>query len=108
MASTEAMRLFVKILEVRSKLVILYLITVLLNKTITSQVCHFSGQEEDPGWYSRASHFVSEPVVDVEMHVRLPFHNLSILLFLFLLFSRVCNISKVMLMYFVTMKISYK
>ncbi|CAI9769014.1 unnamed protein product [Fraxinus pennsylvanica] len=39
MASTEAMRLFVKILE-----------------------------EEDPGWYSRASHFVSEPVVDVEMH----------------------------------------
>ncbi|KAL2469247.1 Acyl-CoA-binding domain-containing protein 4 [Forsythia ovata] len=39
MASTEAMRLFVKILE-----------------------------EEDPGWYARASHFVSEPVVDDEMH----------------------------------------
>ncbi|KAL2490548.1 Acyl-CoA-binding domain-containing protein 4 [Abeliophyllum distichum] len=39
MASTEAMRLFVKILE-----------------------------EEDPGWCARASHFVSEPVVDVEMH----------------------------------------
>jgi hypothetical protein len=36
MASTEAMRLFVKILE-----------------------------EEDPGWYSRASDFVSEPVRDV-------------------------------------------
>ncbi|KAI3701954.1 hypothetical protein L6452_27470 [Arctium lappa] len=39
MASTEAMRLFVKILE-----------------------------EEDPGWYSRASNFISEPVVDVEMN----------------------------------------
>ncbi|CAN6724629.1 unnamed protein product [Malus baccata var. baccata] len=39
MASTEAMRLFVKILE-----------------------------EEDPGWYSRASNFVSEPVVDVQMN----------------------------------------
>ncbi|KAL7235204.1 hypothetical protein ACSBR1_018652 [Camellia fascicularis] len=38
MASTEAMRLFVKILE-----------------------------EEDPGWYSRASNFVAEPVVDVEI-----------------------------------------
>ncbi|TQE05794.1 hypothetical protein C1H46_008613 [Malus baccata] len=39
MASTEAMRLFVKILE-----------------------------EEDPGWYSRASNFVSEPMVDVQMN----------------------------------------
>ncbi|XP_031131140.1 acyl-CoA-binding domain-containing protein 4-like [Ipomoea triloba] len=39
MASTEAMRLFVKILE-----------------------------EEDPGWYSRASNFSVEPVVDVEMN----------------------------------------
>lgn len=39
MASTEAMRLFVKILE-----------------------------EEDPGWYSRASNFVVEPVVDVDMN----------------------------------------
>ncbi|GFZ02978.1 acyl-CoA binding protein 4 [Actinidia rufa] len=39
MASTEAMRLFVKILE-----------------------------EEDPGWYSRASNFVSDPVVDVEVN----------------------------------------
>ncbi|KAK9291414.1 hypothetical protein L1049_019361 [Liquidambar formosana] len=39
MASTEAMRLFVKILE-----------------------------EEDPGWYSRVSDFVAEPVVDVEMN----------------------------------------
>ncbi|CAN6715070.1 unnamed protein product [Malus baccata var. baccata] len=39
MASTEAMRLFVKILE-----------------------------EEDPGWYSRASNFVSEAVVDVQMN----------------------------------------
>lgn len=39
MATTEAMRLFVKILE-----------------------------EEDPGWYSRASNFVAEPVVDVEMN----------------------------------------
>lgn len=39
MASTEAMRLFVKILE-----------------------------EEDPGWYSRASNFIAEPVVDVEMN----------------------------------------
>lgn len=39
MASTEAMRLFVKILE-----------------------------EEDPGWYSRASNFVIEPVVDVEVN----------------------------------------
>ncbi|KAI3445351.1 hypothetical protein Pfo_002016 [Paulownia fortunei] len=38
MASTEAMRLFVKILE-----------------------------EEDPGWYSRVLNHVSEPVVDVEM-----------------------------------------
>ncbi|XP_065852766.1 acyl-CoA-binding domain-containing protein 4-like [Euphorbia lathyris] len=38
MASTEAMRLFVKILE-----------------------------EEDPGWYSRASNFVPEPVVDMQM-----------------------------------------
>ncbi|XAR52617.1 hypothetical protein NMG60_11020771 [Bertholletia excelsa] len=41
MASTEAMRLFVKILE-----------------------------EEDPGWYSRASNFVAEPVVDVEVNNR--------------------------------------
>ncbi|KAL7235205.1 hypothetical protein ACSBR1_018652 [Camellia fascicularis] len=40
MASTEAMRLFVKILE-----------------------------EEDPGWYSRASNFVAEPVVDVEIKI---------------------------------------
>ncbi|KAL2514847.1 Acyl-CoA-binding domain-containing protein 4 [Forsythia ovata] len=39
MASTEAMRLFVKILE-----------------------------EEDPGWYSRTSNSVVEPVVDVEMN----------------------------------------
>uniref|UniRef100_A0A5B6Z672 Putative acyl-CoA-binding domain-containing protein 4-like isoform X1 n=2 Tax=Davidia involucrata TaxID=16924 RepID=A0A5B6Z672_DAVIN len=39
MASTEAMRLFVKILE-----------------------------EEDPGWYSRVSNFVAEPIVDVEMN----------------------------------------
>ncbi|PKI74049.1 hypothetical protein CRG98_005527 [Punica granatum] len=39
MAQTEAMRLFVKILE-----------------------------EEDPSWYSRASNFVTEPVVDVEMN----------------------------------------
>nr|AFZ62126.1 acyl-CoA binding protein 4 [Vernicia fordii] len=39
MASTEAMRLFVKILE-----------------------------EEDPGWYSRASNFVLEPVVDMQMN----------------------------------------
>ncbi|KAK6121125.1 hypothetical protein DH2020_045113 [Rehmannia glutinosa] len=39
MASTEAMRLFVKILE-----------------------------EEDPGWYSRVSDFVAEPVLDVEMN----------------------------------------
>lgn len=39
MASTEAMRLFVKILE-----------------------------EEDPGWYSRASNFVPEPVQDIEMN----------------------------------------
>ncbi|KAA8536858.1 hypothetical protein F0562_029336 [Nyssa sinensis] len=39
MASTEAMRLFVKILE-----------------------------EEDPGWYSRVSDFVAEPVVDVKMN----------------------------------------
>ncbi|XP_034706907.1 acyl-CoA-binding domain-containing protein 4 isoform X2 [Vitis riparia] len=39
MAAAEAMRLFVKILE-----------------------------EEDPGWYSRASDFVAEPVVDVEIN----------------------------------------
>ncbi|XP_057962846.1 acyl-CoA-binding domain-containing protein 4 [Malania oleifera] len=39
MASTEAMRLFVKILE-----------------------------EEHPGWYSKVSDFVAEPVVDVEMN----------------------------------------
>ncbi|GFQ07147.1 acyl-coa-binding domain-containing protein 4 [Phtheirospermum japonicum] len=39
MASTEAMRLFVKILE-----------------------------EEDPGWYSRVSNFVAEPVLDVEIN----------------------------------------
>ncbi|KAF8387811.1 hypothetical protein HHK36_026469 [Tetracentron sinense] len=39
MASTEAMRLFVKILE-----------------------------EEDPGWYSRVPEFFIEPVVDVEMN----------------------------------------
>ncbi|KAJ4969081.1 hypothetical protein NE237_015782 [Protea cynaroides] len=39
MASTEAMRLFVKILE-----------------------------EEEPGWYSRVPEFVTEPVVDVEMN----------------------------------------
>lgn len=42
MASAEAMRLFVKILE-----------------------------EEDPGWYSRASDYVAEPVVDVEMNQNL-------------------------------------
>ncbi|XP_061348426.1 acyl-CoA-binding domain-containing protein 4-like isoform X3 [Gastrolobium bilobum] len=39
MSSTEAMRLFVKILE-----------------------------EEDPGWYSRASYSVVEPVIDVQMN----------------------------------------
>ncbi|KAI8548001.1 hypothetical protein RHMOL_Rhmol07G0238300 [Rhododendron molle] len=39
MASTEAMRLFVKILE-----------------------------EEDPGWYSRVSNFVAGPVLDVEVN----------------------------------------
>ncbi|XP_007030970.2 PREDICTED: acyl-CoA-binding domain-containing protein 4 [Theobroma cacao] len=39
MVSTEAMRLFVKILE-----------------------------EEEPGWYSRASNPVSEPVIDVQMN----------------------------------------
>ncbi|KAK2976003.1 hypothetical protein RJ640_024764 [Escallonia rubra] len=42
MAPTEAMRLFVKILE-----------------------------EEDPGWYSKVSHLVAEPVRDVEMNVSL-------------------------------------
>ncbi|KAG5073144.1 hypothetical protein AAZV13_03G194300 [Glycine max] len=42
MSSTEAMRLFVKILEVM--------------------------QEEDPGWYSRASNSVVEPVIDVQMN----------------------------------------
>ncbi|RWR76536.1 acyl-CoA-binding domain-containing protein 4-like protein isoform X2 [Cinnamomum micranthum f. kanehirae] len=41
MASTEAMRLFVKILE-----------------------------EEDPSWYSRVPEFVVEPVVDIEMNTR--------------------------------------
>ncbi|XP_010269462.1 PREDICTED: acyl-CoA-binding domain-containing protein 4-like isoform X2 [Nelumbo nucifera] len=41
MASTEAMRLFVKILE-----------------------------EEDPGWYSRVPEYVVEPVVDVEMNTQ--------------------------------------
>ncbi|KAG8363835.1 hypothetical protein BUALT_Bualt19G0063500 [Buddleja alternifolia] len=40
MASTEAMRLFVKILE-----------------------------EEDQGWYSRVSNFIAEPVLDVEMNL---------------------------------------
>ncbi|KAF2316865.1 hypothetical protein GH714_042206 [Hevea brasiliensis] len=40
MPPTEAMRLFVKILE-----------------------------EEDPGWYSRASNFVSEPVLDIQTNV---------------------------------------
>ncbi|KAL6531334.1 acyl-CoA-binding domain-containing protein 4 [Orobanche minor] len=40
MASTEAMRLFVKILE-----------------------------EEDPGWYMRLSNFVAEPGLDVELNV---------------------------------------
>ncbi|XVE63044.1 hypothetical protein DITRI_Ditri06bG0168100 [Diplodiscus trichospermus] len=44
MASTEAMRLFVKILE-----------------------------EEEPGWYSRASNSVLEPVIDVQMN-----HNSSV------------------------------
>ncbi|KAK2419101.1 acyl-CoA-binding domain-containing protein [Trifolium repens] len=39
MSSTEAMRLFVKILE-----------------------------EEDPGWYSRASNSIVEPVIDVQMN----------------------------------------
>ncbi|KAJ4846293.1 acyl-CoA-binding domain-containing protein 4 [Turnera subulata] len=39
MAATEAMRLFVKILE-----------------------------EDDPSWYSRASNYVSEPVVDMQMN----------------------------------------
>ncbi|KAL7126446.1 hypothetical protein ABFS83_14G188000 [Erythranthe nasuta] len=39
MASTEAMRLFVKILE-----------------------------EEDPGWYSRVSDFIPEPVLDVQIN----------------------------------------
>ncbi|CAI8615455.1 unnamed protein product [Vicia faba] len=39
MSSTEAMRLFVKILE-----------------------------EEDPGWYSRVSNSVAEPVIDVQMN----------------------------------------
>ncbi|KAA3472250.1 acyl-CoA-binding domain-containing protein 4-like isoform X1 [Gossypium australe] len=39
MATTEAMRLFMKILE-----------------------------EEDPGWYSRASNFVLEPTIDVQMN----------------------------------------
>ncbi|PON59900.1 Serine/threonine protein phosphatase [Parasponia andersonii] len=39
MVPAEAMRLFVKLLE-----------------------------EEDPGWYSRASNFVAEPVVDVQMN----------------------------------------
>ncbi|GAV86981.1 ACBP domain-containing protein/Kelch_2 domain-containing protein/Kelch_3 domain-containing protein [Cephalotus follicularis] len=39
MASAEAMRLFVKILE-----------------------------EEDPGWYSRASNFFSEPMIDLQMN----------------------------------------
>ncbi|KAK7269350.1 hypothetical protein RIF29_22075 [Crotalaria pallida] len=39
MSSTEAMRLFVKILE-----------------------------EEDPGWYSRASYSIVEPVIDVQMN----------------------------------------
>lgn len=30
---------------------------------------HFSKQEEDPGWYSRVSNFVAEPVLDVEVNV---------------------------------------
>ncbi|MQM00568.1 hypothetical protein Taro_033311 [Colocasia esculenta] len=43
MASTEAMRLFVKLLE-----------------------------EEDPAWYSRVPEIVAEPIVDVEMNVPKP------------------------------------
>lgn len=46
MASTEAMRLFVKLLE-----------------------------EEDPGWYSRASNFATEPVIDVQMNHNSKFEN---------------------------------
>ncbi|KAL3631699.1 acyl-CoA-binding domain-containing protein 4 [Castilleja foliolosa] len=48
MASTEAMRLFVKILE-----------------------------EEDPGWYSRVSNFVAEPVLHVETNHNPEFVSVS-------------------------------
>ena len=66
MPSAEAMRLFVKILEVWMitwycsvyGAMQIYLIDVLV-----------SWQEEDPGWYSRVPEFNSEPVVDIQMHV---------------------------------------
>lgn len=68
MASTEAMRLFVKILEVWANWSF-QLILCLLNLLEASYVFHSSEQEEDPGWYSRVSNFVAEPVLDVEVNV---------------------------------------
>lgn len=66
MASTEAMRLFVKILEVSAKPTALVVIKDYYRKNLTFT---FLEQEEDPGWYSRASNFVPEPVQDMEMNV---------------------------------------
>lgn len=76
MASTEAMRLFVKILEVSVKPTALIL-KHYYKKNLTFT---FLEQEEDPGWYSRASNFVPEPVQDIEM-------NVSIFYAIFLSFS---------------------
>lgn len=64
MASTEAMRLFVKILEVCSYLTVAYVVNV---TRIFIILAFF--QEEEPTWYSRVPQVAEEPSVDVEMFV---------------------------------------
>lgn len=68
MSSTEAMRLFVKILEVMQ---IKSFPSIFLwnGSWLLLFLFSFVVQEEDPGWYSRASNSVADPVIDVQMNV---------------------------------------
>lgn len=70
MPSIEAMRLFVKILEVTDREVYSYLFKRLTwSIGLISSLLLIFYQEEDPGWYSRASNDIPDPVVDVQINV---------------------------------------
>lgn len=76
MPSIEAMRLFVKILEVTDREVYGCLFERLKHKLDFFPIAFNFYQEEDPGWYSRASNDIPDPVVDVQINVSFVFHGI--------------------------------